>query len=73
MEIKLYTKSSCPNCVAAKSFLNSKNVVYTEINLDNNEVKQEFLSKYPSVRTVPQIVIGEDLIGGLKEIQSYNF
>jgi glutaredoxin len=36
--------------------------------LDDKEVLQEFLSNNPSARTVPQIFLEDELIGGFAEL-----
>lgn len=69
MKIKVYTKTICPYCTAAKNWLKSKNFVYEEINLDNDGERQKFYESVGNgVRTVPQIFVDEEHIGGYQEL-----
>jgi glutaredoxin len=56
-EILVYSRQVCANCATVKNFLKAKGLAYQEISLDNDQAKAAFLAVYPSVRTVPQVVI----------------
>lgn len=67
-KIKIYSKTSCPACVTAKVLLDKKGVQYEEIILDNKpEEIQELIAK-TGMRTVPQIFINDELIGGCSDL-----
>lgn len=71
MNFTIYTKSNCPNCVAAKNLLKSKGLEYQEISFDNDPVRQaEFHAAYPDVRQMPQIFINGQRVGGLAGLQA---
>ena len=67
-EVKVYSTTFCPYCVRAKSLLERKGVAFTEINLDEEapEVKTELIQKTRH-RTVPQIFINNEFIGGFDQ------
>ena len=66
--IKIYTTSYCPYCKRAKSLLESKGLEYEEINLTTDpELRLELEKKY-NWRTVPMILINDELIGGFDEL-----
>jgi glutaredoxin 3 len=69
MNIFIYTKKGCQNCVAAKQLLKSKNMSYIEQNMDNTEVRRAFEFAYPNVRGLPQIFINDQRVGGLIGLQ----
>jgi len=69
MTITMYTKSNCHNCVAAKILLQSKGLEYSEVSLDDDVRKANFMSAYPEVRQMPQIFIGDQRVGGLIGLQ----
>ena len=72
MNITIYTKSNCPNCVSAKQLLKSKGLEYTERDLTNDPVKQaELFAAYPEARQMPQIFIDGQRIGGLEGLKTY--
>jgi glutaredoxin 3 len=72
LEIKLYTTTSCPFCVAAKNLLISKNLEFTEIDLTSDlELRLEVSTKH-NWRTVPIVIIDDKLIGGFDDLNKLN-
>lgn len=69
MNIFIYTKKGCPNCVAAKNLLKSKNLKFIELNMDEVAVREAFEFAYPEVRGMPQIFINDQRVGGLLGLQ----
>ena len=68
-EVKVYSTTFCPYCVRAKQLLERKGVAYTEINLDKEEPEVRLeLTKKTNHRTVPQIFINEQFIGGFDQL-----
>jgi len=67
-KVVIYTKESCPYCVRAKQLLQGKNVAYEEHNLENKPDELEALKARTKMRTVPQIFINDQLIGGFTEL-----
>lgn len=70
MNITIYTKSACPNCVSAKQLLKSKGLPYSEVDTDNDAERAAFADQYPDIRQMPQIVIDGQRVGGLAGLQS---
>jgi glutaredoxin 3 len=70
MNIVVYTKSGCPNCVSAKQLLKSKGLQYEEKNLDDIDRWVEFQLCYPEARQMPQIFINNQRVGGLAGLQA---
>lgn len=72
-EVIIYSSKYCPFCSRAKSIFQQKSVAFKEIDVDvNSKFKKEMIEK-SGRRTVPQIWIGENHIGGcddLMDIQS---
>ena len=64
----IYSTSWCPSCVSAKRFLESKNVAYEEINIEEANISREKLTKLAGAATVPQIIINETPIGGFDNL-----
>ena len=52
----VYTKDNCPACVSLKYALSQAGLPFTEINIGKDITREEFLEKYPNVRTVPYVV-----------------
>ena len=72
MNIVIYTKSGCPNCVSAKRMLDSMGIEYSEVDFEKltGEAKNWFAKTYPDVRQMPQILIDGQRVGGLAGLQA---
>ena len=57
MDVRVYTAAWCRDCRAAKQFLDSHGIAYTEINVDTNPAASAELMNRVGKRAVPQIVI----------------
>jgi glutaredoxin 3 len=67
-QITLYTTSYCPYCVRAKELLTRKGAAYTEINAEDDAVREAMIAKAGGRRTVPQIFIGDTHVGGCDDL-----
>lgn len=64
-KVEIYTTNVCPYCVRAKNLLNSKDVDFEEHDLTGDDAGREaLLVKSNGMRTVPQIFINGQHIGG---------
>ena len=70
MNIVIYTKSGCPNCVTAKRLLDSKGIGYEERDAEDVAVFMKLMEQYPEVRQMPQIFIEGQRVGGLAGLQA---
>ena len=52
--LTIYSKNNCPYCVMAKNYLQSKNINFREINIEQDAEAREFIQGQ-GLRTVPQI------------------
>ncbi|HAU1151215.1 TPA: glutaredoxin 3 [Legionella pneumophila] len=67
-EVILYTTGYCPYCIKAKELLDKKKVIYSEIRVDlQPELREEMIQK-SGRRTVPQIFINGQAIGGCDDL-----
>jgi glutaredoxin len=57
MKVQVYTASWCRDCRAAKQFLDSHGVEYTEINVDADRAASEEVLRHVGKRAIPQLVI----------------
>jgi len=63
-KIEIYTKVWCPYCRRAKAMLKSLGLDYTDYDItDNEELQQEMLER-SGKKSIPQIFINEEKIGG---------
>jgi glutaredoxin 3 len=68
--VKIYTTTSCAYCMAAKRLLKEKNVTFEEIDLTGRFDELQDLKAKTGLRTVPQIFINDQLIGGYTDLQA---
>ena len=68
----IWSKDYCPYCVRAKALLDAKGIVYEERNISQGEwTKEQLLEAVPGARTVPQIFLDGELIGGYDQLREY--
>jgi glutaredoxin 3 len=68
--IELWSQPNCLGCNMVKNILtNIYKVPYTERMIQDELTKEEFYSKFPEAKTIPQIIIDGVWIGGLLELQ----
>ena len=66
--VVMYTTPWCGYCAAAKELLRSKGVEFEDINVDTDAaLRQEMMDK-SNGRTVPQIFINNEPVGGYTDI-----
>ncbi|PHQ85777.1 MAG: glutaredoxin 3 [Thalassobium sp.] len=70
-QVEIYTTPFCGYCHAAKRLLNSKGVSFIEVDvMANPDRKAEMIQRANGGRTVPQIFIGGELVGGSDELHA---
>ena len=63
--VEIYTTKICPYCTRAKNLLNTKDVDFIEHDMTNDDAgREELVRKSNGLRTVPQIFINGQHIGG---------
>ena len=67
----VWSKDQCPYCVQAKALLESRGIEYEERNINDGWDKEDLLAAVPGARTVPQIFLDEQLIGGFTELRKH--
>jgi len=68
VKVVMYTSRYCPFCVRAKSLLIDKEVDLKELFVDQDPELRRKMMQDSGRRTVPQIWIGEQHIGGCDEL-----
>ncbi len=67
-KVVVYSKDYCPYCDRAKALLESKGVAFEAIELQNHPGEFEKLKARTGLMTVPQIFIGDELVGGYSDL-----
>ena len=67
--VEIYTWRFCPFCLRAKALLNEKGVQFTEYSIDgDDDARTKMSERAGGLRTVPQIFINGNGIGGCDEL-----
>jgi glutaredoxin 3 len=66
--VTIYTTRTCPYCFAAKRLLGARGVAYEEIDVSSDNDKRAWLVEKTGQRTVPQVFIRGESIGGYQEL-----
>ena len=71
MTTVVWSKNQCPYCEQAKALLKMKGIAFEERNIQTDFTKEQLLEAVPTARTVPQILMDDQLIGGFTQLQEY--
>ena len=69
--VEIYTTPYCPYCIAAKRLLDKKGVAYSETDVSRDPaLRQAMTTRAGGSRTVPQIFIGGQHVGGSDDLHA---
>ena len=74
MKIVIYSKTNCQYCTKAKNLVKSLGLQYEELSFENdfnNDVDKLIEHVGKKVRTMPQIKINDQLVGGYNQLVEY--
>ncbi len=66
--VEIYSKSNCVFCDKAKHYFNQNDICYKEYNVELPEIFDQLMNRNPNARTMPQIYIDNELIGGYTDL-----
>lgn len=66
--VAVYTTDHCSRCVSAKALLDRRGIAYEEFNLASDPDGREELLRRTGMVTFPQIVVGDQPLGGFEEL-----
>ena len=67
-QITVYTTDPCSFCQRVKGILSTRDVEFVEVNLSKDPVGRAELARRTGMMSFPQILIGEELLGGFAEL-----
>jgi glutaredoxin len=70
MKAIVWSKDHCPYCVQAKTLLEQKGIEFEEKKIGAGYTKEDLLEAVPTARTVPQIFLNDELVGGFTELRA---
>lgn len=65
----IWSKDQCAFCEQAKALLDSKGIEYEVRNIMHDWTREQLLEAVPNARTVPQIFLDEEYVGGFNELR----
>lgn len=68
MKAIIWTKQGCKHCLSAKGLLLRSNISYEERIVGSEYTKEQLLEAVPSAKSVPQIFLDDEYIGGYREL-----
>jgi len=72
VKVLIYTRNNCVWCDRAKNLLKINNLDYEEIDLSDDVLRENFYKKFNnSIKTMPQIFIDNNRIGGFEALVDY--
>ncbi len=69
MKAIVWSKPNCQQCTSAKQLLQLNNIEYEEKNIAEGHKIQDLLALVPNAKTMPQIWLDEEHIGGYLELR----
>ena len=69
MKAIVWSKYNCPYCDQAKALLKQKGIAFEEKKIGDGYTKEELLEAVPTARTLPQIFLDGELVGGFTELR----
>jgi glutaredoxin 3 len=67
-KVVIYTTQWCGYCAAARELLRSKGVEFEDIDVDTDPARRQEMIEKSGNKTVPQIFIGDESIGGFTDL-----
>ena len=71
MKATVWSKDACPFCVQAKALLESRGIEFEERNVSKDWTREQLLEAVPTARTLPQIFLDDNYIGGFTELRQH--
>ena len=71
MKAIVWSKDNCTFCDQAKALLEQRNIAYEEKKIGYGYTREDSLEAVPTARTVPQIFVNNNHVGGFTELRRY--
>ena len=71
MKAIIWSKDNCTFCDQAKALLEQRDIAYEERKIGYGYTREDLLEAVPTARTVPQIFVNNNHVGGFTELRQY--
>ncbi len=69
MTIEMFAGPNCSYCACAKDLLNENGLTFTERDISDPEILSEFKERLPHQKSIPQIFMDGEYIGGYDDLK----
>lgn len=69
MKAVVWSKDNCAFCDQAKALLTQRGIEFEERRIGHGWTREQLLESVPAARTVPQIFLNDEFIGGFTELR----
>ena len=70
-EFYVYSKNGCGFCEKLIDFMSKKGITYQKFLLGQDFTSEDFVDKFGTGTTFPQVIAGYEQIGGMKDTVRY--
>lgn len=67
--IEVFSGPNCGYCARAKALLTARQLAYSDLDISHEENRLELLRRLPRSKTIPQIFIDGEHIGGCEDLE----
>lgn len=71
MKATIWSKYNCTYCDQARSLMESHGITYEERKIGDGWTREDLLEAVPTARSVPQIFLDGQYIGGFTELRNH--
>jgi glutaredoxin 3 len=71
MKATIWSKDACPFCDQAKALLKQRGIEFEEKKIGYGYTREQLLEEIPTARTLPQIFLDQEHIGGFTDLRNY--
>lgn len=64
----IYTRPNCVWCVRAKDLLSRKGIEFNDLDITNDDLRNDLKSKAPGIKTIPQIFMNGKRVGDYNDL-----
>lgn len=71
MQVVVWSKYNCTFCDQAKALLTNNEIKFEERKIGDGWSKEELLEEVPNAKSLPQIIIDGNVIGGFNDLKNF--
>jgi glutaredoxin len=69
MKAVVWSKDNCAYCDQAKALLEQRGIEFEEWKIGHGYTREQLLESVPTARSVPQIFLNDEFVGGFTELR----